>query len=154
MWVCKGFGDATKGASDRWHITSDDIHPASFPLLGSLMSRRFFYGVAFHGFAQQGDEADIYIGGAAPRRLKEALQTALNGLDPSLKVKISTRDDSPKFQGFRPENVINRLAPRRGIHLEQSAKARVFDKEIAGAVANVFASPWRWLLWTLMRACR
>ena len=51
MWVCKGFGDATKGASDRWHITSDDIHPASFPLLGSLMSRRFFYGVAFHGFA-------------------------------------------------------------------------------------------------------
>ena len=82
MWVCKGFGDATKGASDRWHITSDDIHPASFPLLGSLMSRRFFYGVAFHGFAQQGDEADIYIGGAAPRRLKEALQTALNGLGP------------------------------------------------------------------------
>jgi phage replication-related protein YjqB (UPF0714/DUF867 family) len=154
MWVCKGFGDATKGASDRWHITSDDIHPASFPLLGSLMSRRFFYGVAFHGFAQQGDEADIYIGGAAPRRLKEALQTALNGLDPSLKVKISTREDSPKFQGFRPENVINRLAPRRGIHLEQSAKARVFHKEIAGAVANVFTSPWRWLLWTLMRAFR
>ena len=41
-----------------------------------------------------------------------------------------------------------------GIHLEQSAKARVFHKEIAGAVANVFASPWRWLLWTLMRAFR
>jgi phage replication-related protein YjqB (UPF0714/DUF867 family) len=154
MWVCKGFGDATKGASDRWHITSDDIHPASFPLLGSLMSRRFFYGVAFHGFAQQGDEADIYIGGAAPRWLKGALQTALNGVDPSLKVKISTREDSPKFQGFRPENVINRLARGRGIHLEQSAKARVFHKEIAGAVANVFGSPWRWLLWTLMRAFR
>jgi hypothetical protein len=42
MWVCKGFGDATKGAWERWHITSDDIHPASFPLLGSLMSRRSF----------------------------------------------------------------------------------------------------------------
>ena len=40
MWVCKGFGDATKGAaSDRFHIAWDDIHPASFPLLGSLMSR-------------------------------------------------------------------------------------------------------------------
>jgi hypothetical protein len=36
-WLCKGFGDDNKGASDRWHITSDDINPASFPLLGSLM---------------------------------------------------------------------------------------------------------------------
>jgi phage replication-related protein YjqB (UPF0714/DUF867 family) len=149
MWVCKGFGDATKGASDRWHITSDDIHPASFPLLGSLMSRRFFYGVAFHGFAQQGDEADIYIGGAAPPRLKAAVRRALlDRLDPPLKVKISTREDSPKFQGSRPENVINRLAPGRGIHLEQSAKARVFHEEIAGAVGSVFASPWRRWLWT------
>ena len=66
LWMCKGFGDETKGASDRWHITSTDLRPASFPLLGSIISRRFFYGVAFHGFAQQGDEADIYIGGAAP----------------------------------------------------------------------------------------
>src|SRR5262249_1316214 len=37
-WLCKGFGDDNKGASDRWHITADDINPASFPLLGSLMS--------------------------------------------------------------------------------------------------------------------
>jgi phage replication-related protein YjqB (UPF0714/DUF867 family) len=155
MWVCKGFGDATKGASARFHITSDDIHPASFPLLGSLMSRRFFYGVSFHGFAQKGDEADIYIGGAAPPRLKAAVQRALNraGLS-SLKVKISTSEDSSKFQGGSKENVINRLAPRRGIQLEQSEKARAFHKEIAGAVADVFASPWRWLLWTLMRAFR
>jgi len=155
MWACRGFGDATKGASDRWHITSDDIHPASFPLLGSLMSRRFFYGVAFHGFAQQGDEADIYIGGAAPARLKAAVRRALlDRLDPSLNVKISTREDSPKFQGSRPENLINRLAPGRGIHLEQSAKARMFHKDIAGAVGSVFASPWRWLPWTLLRVFR
>jgi len=76
----------------------------------------------------------------------------LDRLGPSVNVKISTPEDSPKFQGFRPENVINRLAPGRGIHLEQSAKARAFHKEIAGAVADVFASPW--LLWTLMRAFR
>jgi hypothetical protein len=46
--------------------------------------------------------------------------------------------------------VINRLAPGRGIHLEQSAKARVFHEEIAGAVGSVFASPWRRRLWTLL----
>jgi len=44
--------------------------------------------------------------------------------------------------------LINRLAPGRGIHLEQSAKARVFHEEIASAVGSIFASPWRRRLWT------
>jgi len=148
-WLCKGFGDDAKGASDRWHITSTDLHPACFPLLQSLMSRQFFYGVAFHGFARKEGEADIYIGGGAPRSLKAAVQRALLSLGLPLTVKISTPEDDPKFQGFSPENVINRLAAR-GIHLEQSADARVLHKEIAGAVAAVFASRWRWLAWVMM----
>lgn len=148
LWSCKGFGDAIKGASERWHITSTDLHPACFPLLQSLISRRFFYGVAFHGFARQEGEADVYIGGAAPRWLKAAVQRALNRLALPLEVKVSTLADDPKFQGFSPENVINRLAAR-GIHLEQSAEARVFHREIAGAVASVFASPWRWMAYVL-----
>jgi hypothetical protein len=56
--------------------------------------------------------------------------------------------DKPKFHGFSPENVINRLAAQ-GIHLEQSAETLVFHKQIAGAVANVFASPWRWMAYVL-----
>ena len=100
-------------------------------------------------------EADIYIGGAAPPRLKAAVHRALvDRLDRSLNVKISTGEDSAKFQGCRPENVINRLAAGRGIHLEQSAKARECHKENAGAVVSVFASPWRWLLWTLLGVFR
>jgi phage replication-related protein YjqB (UPF0714/DUF867 family) len=117
------------------------------------MSRRFFYGVAFHGFARKKGEADIYIGGAAPPPLKETVQRSLNRLGLPLQVKISTRADDDKFQGFSPENVINRLAAS-GIHLEQSAEARACHKEIAGAVAKVFASPWRWLVWALMRFVR
>ncbi len=42
---------------------------------------------------------------------------ALNDLDLPIKVKISTRQDSPKFQGFSAENITNRLASRGGIHL-------------------------------------
>jgi hypothetical protein len=37
-WICKGYGDELKGASDRWHITSTDLHPASFPLLQALIT--------------------------------------------------------------------------------------------------------------------
>ena len=145
LWLCKGDGDAAKGASDRWHITSTDLQPACFPLLQRLSSRQFCYGVAFHGFQRKEGEADVYIGGAASRSLKIAIERALNDLDRPIKVKISTCDDNPKFQGFSPENIINRLATR-GIHLEQSFEARKFHGEIAHAVAKVFALPRRFLL--------
>lgn len=59
-WMCKGFGDGPKGAFDRWHITSTDLHPASFPLLSNIATRKFCHGVAFHGFSKRPDDADLY----------------------------------------------------------------------------------------------
>ena len=102
-WLCKGFGDDNKGASDRWHITSDDINPASFPLLGSLMLRQFFYGVAFHGFARQEAEKDIYIGGRAPMPLKAAVQRALNRLGLPLRSRsaLATTDPNSRDRAGR-----------------------------------------------------
>jgi phage replication-related protein YjqB (UPF0714/DUF867 family) len=143
-WLCEGDGDREKGAFDRWHITSEDIQPACFPLLEPLVSRTFCYGVAFHGFEREKDEADIYIGGAASPLLKLAIQKALIALKLPIKVKISTRYDKPKFQGFSEKNIINRLATS-GIQLEQSVKAREYCIEIACAVAKVFASRLRFL---------
>ena len=144
LWLCKGDGDNDKGAFDRWHITSEDIQPASFPLLEPLVSRTFCYGLSFHGFEREKDEADIYIGGAARPPLKRAIERALIALKLPIKVKISSRDDKPKFQGFSPENIINRLATS-GIQLEQSQQAREYCAEIASAVAKVFASRLRHL---------
>ena len=143
FWLCKGDGDQDKRAFARWHITSEDIQPACFPLLQPLASRTFCYGVAFHGFDRDEDEADVYIGGAASLPLKKAVEKALNDLNLPIEVKISTCNDEPKFQGFSPENIINRLATR-GIQLEQSRKAREqFGEQIGSAVAKVFVSPRR-----------
>jgi phage replication-related protein YjqB (UPF0714/DUF867 family) len=140
LWLCRGSGDQAKGAFDRWHITSTDLQPACFPLLQLLMTRRFRHGIAFHGFARKQDEADVYVGGGASRSLKVAIARALNDLALPISVKISTRDDDPKFQGFSPANLINRLTTN-GIHLEQSAEVRKeFHGDIAHAVAAVFAS--------------
>ena len=144
FWLCKGDGDKAKGAFDRWHITSEDIQPACFPLLEQVVSRTFCYGVAFHGFQRKKDEADVYIGGAASPLLKLAIERALIALKLPIKIKISTRDDDLKFQGFSPENIINRLATS-GIQLEQSLEAREYCAEIASAVAKVFASRLRFL---------
>jgi phage replication-related protein YjqB (UPF0714/DUF867 family) len=146
LWLCKGSGDAAKGAFDRWHITADDLQPACFPLLEPLVSRGFCYGVAFHGFDRKKGEADVYIGGAASQSLKLTIESALNDLYLPIKVKISTAHDSPKFQGFSAENIINRLATRGGIQLEQSAQARKHYLEIARAVAQVFVSRLRFLV--------
>ena len=140
FWLCKGDGDNNKGAFERFHITADDLQPACFPLLEPLASRTFCYGVAFHGFDQKEDEADVYIGGAASQRLKRVIENALNDLNLSMEVKISTDWDPAKFQGFSPENIINRLATG-GIQLEQSRDAREkFGQQIVSAVAKVFAS--------------
>jgi phage replication-related protein YjqB (UPF0714/DUF867 family) len=136
-WICKGYGDKLKGASDRWHITSTDLHPGSFPLLQALITRKFRYGVAFHGFAKQCGEADVYIGGGAAEYLKKEINNALEALSLPIKVKIATAYDDPKFQGYSSDNVINRLAVQ-GIHIEQSAKAREHSKDIAKAIATVY----------------
>jgi len=42
---------------------------------------------------------------------------ALNDLDLPIKIKVSTRQDNPKFHGFSAENITNRLATRGRIHL-------------------------------------
>jgi phage replication-related protein YjqB (UPF0714/DUF867 family) len=144
LWLCKGAGDKDKGAFDRWHITADDLQPACFPLLAQVMSRTFCYGIAFHGFDREKGEADVYIGGAASQSLKLTIERALNDLYLPIKIKISTRYDDPKFQGFSPENIINRLTTR-GIQLEQSIEARKYYREIACAVAKVFALRLRFL---------
>jgi phage replication-related protein YjqB (UPF0714/DUF867 family) len=140
VWICKGFGDGLAGAFDRWHITSTDLHPASFPKLQRIARRRFQHGIAFHGFARRPGEADVYIGGGASEPLKAELRSALEDAGLPLEIRVATEADDAKFQGRSPDNLINRLAAQ-GIHLEQSAKARTFDLQIATAVAAVYRCP-------------
>ena len=142
VWICKGFGDGLAGAFDRWHITSADLHPASFPRLQRIATRKFEYGVAFHGFARRPGEADVYIGGGASELVKAEIRSALEDAGLPLEIRVATEIDDPKFQGRSPENLINRLAAQ-GIHLEQSAKARTFGLQIATAVAGVYRCPER-----------
>jgi len=152
-WLCKGFGDSAKGASDRWHITSTDLNPACFPLLSRIAARKFCHGVAFHGFAKKPDEADLYIGGGASLTLKRTIGMALQRANLPLKITIATQSDDPKFQGDSAENLINRLATQ-GIHIEQSSEARGFGEDIANAIATVYRSPTRRFLCTLTNLLR
>jgi phage replication-related protein YjqB (UPF0714/DUF867 family) len=136
-WRCKGWKpeDGEIGAFDLWHITSPDIREESFPLLNTIISRKFTYAVAFHGF----QEDRILIGGGAEAALKceikLAIQQAIDGS--GIKVDIATKADN--FNGDNPLNIVNRLANGNGIQIEQSLEAREkYGQKIADTIASVY----------------
>jgi phage replication-related protein YjqB (UPF0714/DUF867 family) len=135
-WRCKGFR-AGGGAFERWHITSTDIHEASFPLLKTIASRGFAYAVAFHGFS----EADVLIGGSAPLTLKQEIQRALEAVLSGAGIQVRIAVPSENYDGDSPRNIVNRLTEggANGIQIEQSLEARNgFWAAIADAVASVY----------------
>jgi phage replication-related protein YjqB (UPF0714/DUF867 family) len=108
-WRAKGWG-SNGGAFVRWHITSADLNPVCFPLLNSLMSRRFAHAVAFHGF---NDEPGVLIGGTAPAEVKERLRRAIEQVLPAgLDVRVALPTE--RYGGHDPNNIVNRLSPCGG----------------------------------------
>jgi phage replication-related protein YjqB (UPF0714/DUF867 family) len=133
-WRCKGWGQGG-GALRQWHITSPEIHEASFPLLGSIIGRGFAHAVAFHGFS----EDHVLIGGRAGDALKEEIQRAIRSAigGSGIEVRIATASDN--CNGDDPANIVNRLASGNGIQIEQSLKARDdYWQQIADAVASAY----------------
>lgn len=135
-WRGKGWGpNGGPGAFDRWHITSTDLNPVSFPLLNSVMSRRFTHAVAFHGF---NDEPGVLIGGTAPADVKDALRQAIQDVLPAgLDVRVAGPDE--RYGGDDPDNIVNRLSPCGGIQIEQGSDPRdLHGRDIAEVVADFF----------------
>lgn len=137
-WRCEGFHpEGGKAAFDRWHITSTEIHEASFPLLAQVAQRRFAHVVSFHGMIDD----RILVGGAAPTCLKteilEAIRRALRGA----KVAVDLALPGDPKSGGNPKNIVNRYTRAGGVQIEQSPRSRQDHwKTIADAVAKVYAS--------------
>jgi phage replication-related protein YjqB (UPF0714/DUF867 family) len=135
-WRCKGWRPGG-GAKERWHITSVDIDPASFPRLQTIAGRRFRQAVSFHGFGGSG----VVIGGSAPDDLKHTVRCAIDDAlgDAGIDVRIATANDP--LGGDDPGNIVNRLTVRRkhGIQIEQDDDVRRDHwREIAEAVSGVY----------------
>ncbi|HEY9802272.1 MAG TPA: poly-gamma-glutamate hydrolase family protein [Leptolyngbyaceae cyanobacterium] len=136
-WRCKGWKQGG-GAYARWHITSTDINPASFPLLNTIINRRFTHAVAFHGFS----ESTILIGGGANRPLKEEIQLAIKNVVNGSNIIVEIAGAESNYGGDSPANIVNRLTNNNnGIQIEQSETAREkYWQQIADAVASVYNS--------------
>ncbi len=138
-WRCKGWHP--KGAFDHWHITSTDIHEASFPLLNSVISRGFSYAVAFHGFDDPNIPYGILVGGLA-EALKEEVKGVIEGVVGS-DFTVHITKPGEQFGGDDKRNIVNRLTAggRNGIQIEQKKGPRErYARPIADAVAKVYDS--------------
>jgi len=139
LWRCKGFKG--EGSFARWHITSTDIHEASFPLLNSVISRGFTYAIAFHGFDDPQILFDILIGGAAPYSLKQEIESAIKDVMTGSDITAHIASPDEKFGGDSLKNIVNRLTAggANGIQIEQSPRARSNHwRDIADAIADVY----------------
>jgi phage replication-related protein YjqB (UPF0714/DUF867 family) len=137
FWVCKGW-DEDGDAWNRWHISSHDLHEASFPLLQSVMAeRRFERAVAFHGYTPAAGEPDVAIGGLATPEMRTLMKRAIEGLSLGLQVSM---EPNKELAGIDPRNIVNRLAQRQqGVQIEQSFSARKAHwRAIADAVAAAY----------------
>ena len=146
-WRCKGWKPGG-GAADRWHITSTDINPASFPRLATAAGSDFAHALSFHGFTEEG-RPDVLVGGAAPDTLKRVMQAVIGFAvaGTGLRVEIAGADDP--LGGNEEANLVNRLTTDRhnGIQIEQQPSARSGTlpssntprwQAIATAVADVY----------------
>ena len=137
-WRCKGY-DANGDAHERWHITSTDIHPASFPKLGRIISRGYRYAVAFHGFGGSG----VLVGGGASDSLKREVEAAIERAVSGSGLWVRIAQPGDELGGTSPRNVVNRLTGggANGVQIEQSYSARKYHgTAIADAVAGVYRS--------------
>ncbi len=113
------------GTFKHWHITSTDIHEASFPLLNSVIFQGFRYAVAFHGLEDQGTTHDLFVGGLAPDALKEKIKVAIEAVvRTDFTVKITKPSD--QFGGDDKQNIVNRLTAgdANGIQIDQKRAPR------------------------------
>lgn len=133
VWLCRGFGG--ERAARRWHITSSDVDPGSFPALGAVFGRGFGHAVSFHGFTRPEEAAAVVVGGAHERlrdRIAAAVRDELAGT--GLVVRLG-RPGEP-LAGTSPANIVNRIAAGGGVQIEQS---RVVRDRHAAAVAEAVA---------------
>lgn len=144
LWMCKGFSsEGNEDAYERWHITSTEINPESFPKLKTIIGQnlKFDYSVAFHGWK----EDFICVGGNPENQdaslisdIRDAIGDILKERDPSIAVNIAPC--SGNFNGDDPKNIVNRLGTN-SVQIEQCKKARRLHYEaIAEAVVNVLGT--------------
>lgn len=135
-YLCKGW-KVGGGSSERWHITSVEVSPRSFPGIGTMQQRQFQYVVSFHGFS---GSKEVVVGGGASLALRNLVQASIASRMPGT-YNVRVAADGEPIDGNDPSNFINyiTLSGSGAIQLEQTLDSRSnYWQNIADGVASVF----------------
>jgi phage replication-related protein YjqB (UPF0714/DUF867 family) len=150
----------------RWHITSGDINPASYPGLKNLVKTyaTFPHAFAFHGFswneAKDSFKLGIVIGGRASLGDKLTVMNEIEAAVGTGVISFHIADGSgdrsfpgtdgdlaafsglAELRGVSADNIVNRLSPAGGIQIEQSRGVRetTLATHVATSVADALHS--------------
>ncbi|WP_157596118.1 poly-gamma-glutamate hydrolase family protein [Plesiocystis pacifica] len=136
-WLCKGYREGG-GAYERWHITSTDISPNSFPGLDLIADRGFAYALSFHGTSLP----LVVVGGGGPQWLREGVREVIAGVLAGSGIEVCLSAEVDLYPGDNPGNIVNWLTAggAGGVQLEQSLPAReLYGLAIAEALAEYYA---------------
>jgi len=137
-WFVHGFGP---DAFDRYHITTNDMAPASYPGLARLVNRPFRLVVSVHVWG--GNE--VLVGGLASDSLREQIaqriHTAIEG-----DRQVVTDYETGKYMAATQDNLVNWLSAdgTTGVQLEcPPYVVNRYRRPVAHAVADVCADALR-----------
>ncbi|MEA5409593.1 poly-gamma-glutamate hydrolase family protein [Haloarculaceae archaeon H-GB2-1] len=132
-YMVHGFGEE---AFSRFHITTSEMAPESYPGVATIADRDFTHCITFHVW--NGDE--ILIGGLADtefrKRLADRVADATNG-----KRKVVTDHSQGKYMASTETNLVNRLTAdgASGIQIEMPPViAHRYRKRVARAVGDFY----------------
>lgn len=145
-WECYGYNKTVADSNngfDHWHITSSEINPASFPILGTLVARQFAYAISFHGFGEDDFPTwgnHVFVGGGESALFRREMTDVLNTLSASTGLtaiyNINPGDIPGGMDGDDPDNIVNRFnTAQRGIQLEQAWNLRGIDNSLDHSIA-------------------
>lgn len=120
-WACYGFNEGG-GAYDRWHVTSTELDPASFPALGTIADVGFDRALAFHGTSS----GAVLVGGLAEDardRVASKLRSAFTSAGSDVPVTVTTEGEQAAQDS---DNLVNWITAdgSSGVQIEQPFRIR------------------------------
>lgn len=134
-WLVHNFGPE---AFSRWHITSTELAPVSYPGLQRLHGYGFEFAVSFHLW----NGSEVIVGGGADEEIRAALASAIaDAIGDSWDVVY----EDAKYMGDSPANIVNRLTAdgARGIQIEAPPSVCQRYRKRLGETVAEFLADWQ-----------
>lgn len=133
VWGVRGYGLGAQSAADRWHVTSVDWVPWTWPILNTIWGTAYTWATSFHGML---GTKTVAIGGLAPLAvLNDAAAAVAAVLPGDYTVSVTSAEH---MDGDSPRNIMNRFGGTNTIQLEQTFDVRNgYANAVADAIATV-----------------